>query len=255
MDTVIPKHVVQIWVSDTNEPLPQKWQHTRARTQAFVRSQGWQYYFIDNDIALALLKSHFPQYLDVYLQLPYTIERADMIRYVWMYVYGGIYFDLDMVPIRDFTELFTDHRPYMVQSSTLGGYITNMFIASAPKDQVWLRALEAIHRGPPWWALSPHLTVMYTTGSAMLTKTVKDKVNVLDSNLIYPCNVCQTEISGTCSIDKSRVYFDISGAQSHWNSGDSALYNFILCNHRCLQMVILLVIAGCLLYKPMNIEL
>ena len=53
-----------------------------------------------------LVEKHFPEYLSLYRSFPYNVQRWDTIRYMILYVYGGVYTDLD-------TECFKPIEPLL----------------------------------------------------------------------------------------------------------------------------------------------
>ena len=64
----------------------------------------WQVMYHTDEIADALIQQEFPQFLEVYRQLPKNVERADFFRYAVLYHYGGLYLDTDVecvVPLED----------------------------------------------------------------------------------------------------------------------------------------------------------
>ena len=48
----------------------------------------------DNDNEQLVMK-YFPQYLEKYRVIPKGVAKADISRLIYMYVYGGFYFDTD----------------------------------------------------------------------------------------------------------------------------------------------------------------
>ena len=54
----------------------------------------WTYIFWNGEKIDAFMAGH-AEYRDVYNSYPYAVQRWDMIRYLILYEYGGIYADLD----------------------------------------------------------------------------------------------------------------------------------------------------------------
>ena len=54
-----------------------------------------------------LLKYHYPHYLQLWDDFSEPVMKCDFIRYIILYHYGGIYMDMDMYPLRDFTEFLS----------------------------------------------------------------------------------------------------------------------------------------------------
>ena len=47
----------------------------------------------------------FPDFLETYDRFKQNIQRVDAVRYIYMYVWGGIYLDLDYLALRSFDEI------------------------------------------------------------------------------------------------------------------------------------------------------
>ena len=56
----------------------------------------WNYMFFDDNAIVDFMKSKMPEYINVFNNLPYTIQKIDFFRYLAIYYYGGVYLDLDM---------------------------------------------------------------------------------------------------------------------------------------------------------------
>ena len=89
--------------------------HCQQSYTNFCNSSDWSYHFWDEDSATDLVKQEFPQYYDYFQQLPTIIAKCDCIRPMIMYIYGGLYADLDSYLIKnlnDFLEINTIHDIY-----------------------------------------------------------------------------------------------------------------------------------------------
>ena len=49
-----------------------------------------------------LVKEKLPQYYDFYTSMRFDIQRIDYMRFVLLHLFGGIYADLDLIPIQKF---------------------------------------------------------------------------------------------------------------------------------------------------------
>jgi len=56
---------------------------------------NWEYRFWNRESIDVFLKSDFPDFLPIYQNYPYDIQRWDAIRYLILYRYGGLYADMD----------------------------------------------------------------------------------------------------------------------------------------------------------------
>jgi hypothetical protein len=73
------------------------------------RPLGWEHLFWTDRKNRLLVEARFPQYLELFDALPQNIMRADMIRYLILYEFGGVYADLDFQSLRPLDDLFAAH--------------------------------------------------------------------------------------------------------------------------------------------------
>lgn len=59
------------------------------------QNPDWEYHLWNGEEMDELVARHFPEYLSMYRSFPYNVQRWDTIRYMILYVYGGLYTDLD----------------------------------------------------------------------------------------------------------------------------------------------------------------
>ncbi|KIV94736.1 hypothetical protein PV10_02474 [Exophiala mesophila] len=97
----IPKVFHQSWSSTE---LPAKF----ARWSDTCRKQhpDWEWVLWTDEDNEELVKRHFPWLLKTYKAMPGMIYRADLVRNLYMYMYGGVYADLDVECIRPIDQMF-----------------------------------------------------------------------------------------------------------------------------------------------------
>ena len=58
---------------------------------------NYDYYFITDETILPLIQNNFePRVLNAFLSIKSGAAKSDFIRYIFLYLYGGIYYDLDV---------------------------------------------------------------------------------------------------------------------------------------------------------------
>ncbi|KIW17559.1 hypothetical protein PV08_04753 [Exophiala spinifera] len=97
----VPKLFHQSWSS--NE-LPAKFQ--RWSTSCRQQHPDWEYILWTDEDNEKLVATHFPWLLSTYQALPGVIYKADLARNLYMYMFGGVYADLDVECLRPSDELF-----------------------------------------------------------------------------------------------------------------------------------------------------
>ncbi|KAK9372160.1 nucleotide-diphospho-sugar transferase [Lipomyces chichibuensis] len=101
----VPKLIHQSW---STQELPSKFE-TWSRS-CREQNPDWQWVLWTDDDNLDLVKKHFPWFLEYYQKLPGEIYRADLVRNMYMYIYGGLYADLDIECLRPANELFETYN-------------------------------------------------------------------------------------------------------------------------------------------------
>lgn len=236
----IPKIIMQTWKTSQ---VPDRW---KSSPEAIHRLMpDWEYVLMTDEMNLQFVRSYFPDFLPYYEKFPHNIQRADAIRYMWLYRHGGIYMDLDIELVKPLDDLFTaNNESYFVRSGNLGGWFTNSIMASKPRAQIWLECLNAMKKPLPWWAIGKHLVVHRSTGPLMLTHVVnktKQIYGILPAAFLTPCNICNLP----CSAPNAYVR-TLEG--SSWVSYDSIVYNFFLCHWKTVFTVIAVVILILILW-------
>lgn len=64
----------------------------------------------NNKNSLSLLKEYFPEYLDIYNEIHDLRYKCDLIRLVILYVYGGLYSDVDGLCMETINKMYIDNK-------------------------------------------------------------------------------------------------------------------------------------------------
>jgi mannosyltransferase OCH1-like enzyme len=71
------------------------WEERRLAGRMLTILKGWQYHLWDDNDNERFVAGHFPQYVEQYRQIKRGVVKADLARYMYLYVRGGFYFDTD----------------------------------------------------------------------------------------------------------------------------------------------------------------
>lgn len=192
---------------------------------------NWEYHFTTDEDNRNYVELYFPQYLNTYDNLPYPIQRADMIRYMYLYNMGGVYSDLDIIPIRPLTDYNFDSQAdvYVCCSGNTPSVFTNSLIISKPNCQIWLDMLEHIKAYKKWFFTIRHIEIMNSTGPLGFTKIARKhikSINVLPSKLFMPCSSADTNsTSKQKALQQGAYNYPVKG--NSWHSWDSKLLHDI----------------------------
>ncbi len=86
----------------------QTWANDKPPEQLAIWSKTWKDHHPNHEHLIhtdedneRLVMSHFPKHLESYRSFPHNIQRVDIARLMWLYVYGGIYADMDVECLRN----------------------------------------------------------------------------------------------------------------------------------------------------------
>lgn len=128
----------------------------------------WEYMFHDDDDNAKLIKTHFPQYYSVYNAIPKGVAKADIARLVYMYVYGGFYFDTDFKLIKPVPEWMLEKEQLIMVSREEPLKYGNAILASSPRGCFFKGYIEHIFESDKLKHLEEN-HVEVTTGPEALT--------------------------------------------------------------------------------------
>ena len=104
------KHIHQIWYQP--EDLSIQWANKGSEDYFdlqstyvdFCKHKGWEYTLWRENTILPFIQEHFPDYYEDFVNLDSIIKKVDCARLMILYVYGGVYVDIDSYLKRDLDE-------------------------------------------------------------------------------------------------------------------------------------------------------
>lgn len=250
----VPHIIHQVWIQGKNH-IPKKFVPNMEKIKKLHPS--WKYCLWDDLEIISLLRK-YPDWLDIYYKLDYLHQKVDYVKYIILYLYGGIYIDMDMEIKKPLDELLQEFSGYHLIVSRLnlnqlecilisGQKITinNGIIISVPKEEILNKIIEYIGKN---FSCFLHLTkfscINSTTGPKMFTnivlKNLHSKVKILEPEYLEPT------IFGTGNITSNTYvvhYNEVS-----WLNGFSKNFGRLYIQNRTLFLVILLVVIGVIIW-------
>ena len=169
------------------------WEERRIAKRAQALMPDWTYRHWTDADNLTLIKQVCPRNVEEYEKLPGGASKTDVARYIYMYKYGGIYFDTDFRFFRPICEKLLsqtcilgveeDDAPY------LGGpKLGNAFLGSRPGLTLWLELVETIFarfragESYPWALSGPYALTAFLQHNKQYEKIV----TILPRHVLYP---------------------------------------------------------------------
>lgn len=88
------------------------------------------------------------RYIDLYNRIGKMVEKSDFARYCILYVYGGLYFDMDYICVKGL-KTFVETHDWLIfyePSEHTKNVICSSCLGSQPESQFWLRILDRMNR-------------------------------------------------------------------------------------------------------------
>ena len=173
LPSAIPKIIHQTAKSNTS--LPPLWAHNQ---QTWTSNHPtWKYnLWLDAD-NMQLVEEHFQWFARTYKSFKNPIMRVDAARYMYMYVHGGVYVDMDVESLKPLDPLLQGHQAVLAamgKDLSFSDCFPNAFLASVPRHPFWLHVLLDIQERTSSWVTGKGnwLKVEETTGPAMLKRVL-----------------------------------------------------------------------------------
>ena len=116
-------------------------------------SPGWEYIHFKDDDILQFFKENplheFPNIKDKFLSIISGAHKADLFRYYYLYVKGGVFIDSDGMIEQDINIIVKDYDFFSVESRYFPDTIFNGFIGSTPKNIIIYEALKHEYMSNP----------------------------------------------------------------------------------------------------------
>lgn len=204
-----PKIIWQTWKTKVVKNIPEK---LRGYSTKWKETHGeYTHVLLDDDDLRNIVEQTVPKYLGIYDSFTHNIERVDFARYALLYLKGGVYADMDTIPLKKITYFVEMNKIVLGTEPTehnllkIHGFdklVCNAFMISPPGEKFWMNFMDYIIENYQY-----NYRPVETTGPVAITKfMMRNKNNVLitDPCVFYPVNA-DGRISKGCDIMKSYV--------------------------------------------------
>jgi len=155
---IVPKVIHQARLGDL--VMKEKWVVANSSCAALHPGPEWRFELWDTPRANAFVEEFYPELLETYLGYGQEIQRSNVIRYLILYKYGGIYLDLDikcLVPLDFFTTVDWISPPGFPAG------INNAFMTAAPGHPFLKHTIDNVKGYDLNW-ISLYATDMFSAG-------------------------------------------------------------------------------------------
>ena len=118
-------------------------------SQLKEKMPGWEYkFFLDADILDLFAKyplEEFPAVADIFQSFSSGEHKADLFRYYYLYMNGGVFIDSDLVLEVNLDNIIGSNTFVSVKALEPSGAIFNGFLAVTPKHPIIYGALKGLY--------------------------------------------------------------------------------------------------------------
>lgn len=138
----IPRKITQIALGDAYiASLPLELLHHNLT----LPNPGFEYRLLTTHDCLEFLIQYFPNYLPLFHSLQRPQYKSDLIRYLWLYIHGGWYIDIDLLPMMNLRALYemTEQAELVVSFGANYTFeMANGFLAAVPGHPLFLDLVQ-----------------------------------------------------------------------------------------------------------------
>ncbi|MCB0322928.1 MAG: FkbM family methyltransferase [Bdellovibrionales bacterium] len=190
------------------ELIHQTWRETQLPGHLQAHANTWKEMHPDFGYRLwtdqdnhRLIAEQYPELLSCFEQYPFHICRVDVVRYLYLLEFGGIYCDLDTVCLKPLTELFELDADvilgFMGRSPTFEHAIPNAVMISRRGADFWRFVAEQLLNDFPYSTRARVFRPEYLTGPVFLKRCYEtyqqqcsrpsaSRIVVLDADAFFP---------------------------------------------------------------------
>lgn len=209
-----PKILWQTWKSDKLDDVPEKLKGYILKWKKL--HPEYAHYLLDDDDLRNIVKKVVPKYLNVYDSFTHMIERVDFARYAILYKYGGVYADLDTLPLKPIDKWVEEGKivlgsePYEHAQKIYNRerVVCNALMISPPGQQFWKELMDYIirnyeHRYKPVENTGPMAITRFMESDGKKFEKNGDVI-VTDPCVFYPLK-SDNKPSDRCNLNDSYV--------------------------------------------------
>jgi mannosyltransferase OCH1-like enzyme len=232
------------------------------RDSWLTQNPKWVYFCWNLKNCRELIKSFYPQHIELYDSYSYHIQRCDTVRYFILHRYGGLYADMDYFCNASWDKVIEEYPKdiYLVETPNKmyrDIHVSNSLMYSEPRHVFWSKLfieLE-IHKTVPIY-YSKHLTIMFTTGPGILNRVFNRyrtsyKLNYYPYKLFHPYGISHSK-DPFSKIGDIYAYHMQKGC---WHANDTSVINFLYQEYKVLLISILVLVLPSLVYYLLHKKL
>lgn len=106
-------------------------------TKLFCKKHNLEHKLWDLKDCQKLIEEDFPDYLELWNDFRFPIQRCDFIRYCILFKYGGLYLDCDIRPMRNLEDVFSSDQYFVHWADDKDKKIYNAIMATKKGNKLF----------------------------------------------------------------------------------------------------------------------
>jgi mannosyltransferase OCH1-like enzyme len=204
---MIPKIIWQTYKLQENELMPYM---IEAMDTWKTRNPEYEHRYIsDQDAAQFVADNYGKEWFDIFVNVPLGVMRGDIIRYMLIYTYGGVYSDLDTWCLQPISTWMKEEYDMIIcpENDT---HLCQWTFAAAPKHPILKSVLDLIKEGFKDPNYEEEHFVHKLTGPAVWTEGIRQSLDIPRGALLTQMDKIQLKLP------KAKKYKFYSYGSDNW---------------------------------------
>jgi mannosyltransferase OCH1-like enzyme len=203
-----------------------------ARNSCISLHSDWDYKFWTDENATDWVREHYPEkkypfddtpeVYQPYIKYRQTIQRTNILRYLLLHHYGGVYLDMDITCHQNLDYLL--RAPFLTPAAHPAG-INNAFIVARPGHPFLTRLIEQVPKHNLAWAGLPYVENMLSTGCMFISNVwvsyMRDDKHKLKKDKLYVLADKDNNTASHMLRGKVTTPLFHHGGESSWHGRDA----------------------------------
>jgi mannosyltransferase OCH1-like enzyme len=170
----------------------------------------YEHRYISDEDALSFIKQHYDkEWFDIFVNVPLGVMRGDIIRYMLIYTYGGVYSDLDTLCIEPINKWMIKEYDMIICPEN-DVHLCQWTFAAAPGHPIIKSVLDLIKEGFKNPNYEEEHFVHKLTGPSVWTKGIKKALDIPENTRLTEMDKIQLDLP------KAKEYKFFSYGSENW---------------------------------------
>eukprot|EP01084_Bolivina_argentea_P003610 6777_1 len=169
IQSIIPKTIYHSWITAVDMPIAMK----SNLNKWITLNPEYKIVFFNDTEQREWMKQECRQYFPAWKSMQLAVARADLFRYCLLWIEGGVWSDVDIVPLQSLKNIIDSNVDLLVvHDGGMGkGFLYNAFFAVKPSHPILKRAMDIINEN---YQKRLRKGAVWVTGPKVLWRALND---------------------------------------------------------------------------------